>query len=349
MLIHGGDIYTYKGMLDFSANLNPLGLPESVMEAAKRGCEQAAAYPDPLCRELTAAIAEHEGVVAQQVICGNGAADLIFRLAWAVRPKRALLIAPTFAEYEQALASVGCQIEHHYLSEETGWRLGDGYLHDLDSRPDIVFICNPNNPTGVTVEPKLLRQILSKTAALGIRLAVDECFNDFLPDGEEHTLKGRLAKNQHLFILKAFTKTYAMAGLRLGYGLSADMELLRVMQQSAQPWSVSTPAQSAGIAALSEQAYVRRAHALVQAERERLLGELDKLGCRTYDSRANYIFFKSVAGLGEACRRHGVLIRDCANYVGLGEGYYRVAVKLPQENDKLLQCLKIALGELCSD
>lgn len=345
MLIHGGDIYTYKGMLDFSANLNPLGLPKSVLEAAKLGCEGSAAYPDPLCRDLLAAIADHEGVAEKQVICGNGAADLIFRLVWAMRPKRALLIAPGFAEYEQALQSIGCEIEHYYLTEENGWCLDEDYLSALESRPDIVFICNPNNPTGLTVEPKLLRQILARTAELSVRLVVDECFNDFLADGEVHTLKGALAENSHLFILKAFTKTYAMAGLRLGYGLSADEDLLAAMTETAQPWSVSTPAQLAGLAALTEQAYVERARAMVQSERERMTAALREIGCKTYNSCANYIFFRARVGLVEACRKSGVLIRDCANYHGLCDGYYRVAVKLPEENDRLLESLKIALGE----
>lgn len=346
MLIHGGDIYTYKGMLDFSANLNPLGLPDSVVAAAKRGCELGAAYPDPLCRELIAAIAEYEGVVAEQIVCGNGAADLIFRIVGAARPKRALLIAPGFAEYEQALLAVGCEIEYYYLREENGWRVCEDYLRALESRPDIAFVCNPNNPTGLTVEPSLLRRILLRAGELSVRLVVDECFNDFLADGEAHTLKSALSDNPQLFILKAFTKTYAMAGLRLGYGLSADGELLAAMRETAQPWSVSTPAQMAGVAALSESAYVERARVMVQAERVRLLTALEELGCRCFGSEANYIFFKAQAGLTEACRKEGVLIRDCANYHGLGEGYYRVAVKLPQENDRLIDCLKIVLGKL---
>lgn len=351
MLVHGGDIYTYQNMLDFSANLNPLGVPEGVLAAAKRGCELAAAYPDPLCRELVAALAAHEGLPAEQIICGNGAADLIFRLVWALKPRRALLVAPGFAEYEQALASAGCEIEYYYLMEENAWRLRDDYLAALDgcpdncpdNCPDVVFICNPNNPTGLTVEPALLDEILAKCAAKNIRVVLDECFNDFLSDGEKHTKKAELARYRNLFILKAFTKTYAMAGLRLGYGLSADGELLAAMAEIAQPWSVSTPAQMAGVAALAESEYVARARKLVAAERERLLAELNRLGCVTCQSEANYIFFKAAVGLVEEMRREQVLIRDCSNYVGLGGGYYRVAVKLPAENDRLLAALTVAL------
>lgn len=349
MLTHGGDIYTYKNMLDFSANLNPLGLPPAVLQAAEAACAGAAAYPDPLCRELRAAIAEHEGVPAEQIICGNGAADLIFRLVWAEKPRSALLIAPGFAEYEQALNSVGCNIKHYFLTETNGWRLGEDYLAALESCPDMVFICNPNNPTGLTVEPDLLAEMLARCEKLGVRVVLDECFNDFLADGQKHTQKALLGQNRSLFILKAFTKTYAMAGLRLGYGFSSDHDLLVAMEAVAQPWSVSIPAQAAGVAALGERAYVARAQALVGAERKRLAAALKALGCTVFDSEANYIFFKAPVGLCAAMRKEGVLIRDCANYPGLSEGYYRVAVKLPLENDRLVLAMQSALGKLCPE
>ncbi len=346
MYKHGGDIYTYKGMLDFSANLNPLGLPNSVLAAAQAGCAASAAYPDPLCRELTQALAHHEHLSAEHIICGNGAADLIFRLAMATHPGRALLIAPGFSEYEQALLSVNCHIDHFFLREENGWQLDQSYIAALQTRPDIVFICNPNNPTGLTVNQTLLQNIVAATARLNIRLVIDECFNDFLDDGNRHTAKPLLAANSHIFILKAFTKTYAMAGLRLGYGLCTDTALLAAMAEAAQPWSVSTPAQAAGVAALGEHAYVERARQLVAQQRRRLTDGLNSLGCQTYGSSANYIFFRAKPGLTEACRRRNVLIRDCSNYHGLCPGYYRIAVKLPAENDRLLQVLAAALAEL---
>lgn len=340
MLTHGGDIYTYKNMLDFSANLNPLGLPETVLAAAKRGCEVSAAYPDPLCRDLTRAIAAYDGVAAEQVICGCGAADLIFRIVWAKKPRRALLVAPGFAEYEQALRTVGCDIAYHYLMEENGFRLSADYLAQLgEVRPDIIFICNPNNPTGLTVENGLLDKILAECAKMGILAVLDECFNEFLTDGAARTKVGSLADMPNLFILKAFTKTYAMAGLRLGYGLSADVELLAEMAEIAQPWSVSIPAQVAGLAALAETKYVERARLLVAQERERMMAAMRKLGFSVFASEANYIFFKGETGLVEKMRERGILIRDCSNYVGLAPGYYRVAVKLPEENDRLLAAL----------
>ncbi len=346
MHIHGGDVYTYQNMLDFSANINPLGIPESVVKAAAAGAAASAAYPDTQCRRLKAAIADHEQAPQEYIVCGNGAADLIFQLALAIKPKRALLLAPGFHEYEQALRTVGCQVDFFYLKEEDGFRLTDAYLEALTPGVDIVFLCNPNNPTGLAVPRPLLLKILQRCREIGARLVLDECFNDFLDEPDAYTLKPELAACPNLFILKAFTKIYAMPGLRLGYGLCADKALLAALAEVAQPWSVSLPAQEAGLAALKETAYVARARALVQAERERLLAGLSALGCRTYGSMANYIFFRSVPGLAEACRAHSLLLRDCSNYAGLMPGYYRAAVKLPEQNDRLLAVLAAALAEI---
>jgi threonine-phosphate decarboxylase len=349
MHIHGGDIYTYQNMLDFSANINPLGIPESVVKAAAEGAALCAAYPDTQCRELKAALAAHEGIPAENIVCGNGAADLIFALALALRPKRALLIAPGFHEYEQALRAVGCDIQYYYLREENGFTLDEAYLDALTDDLDITFFCNPNNPTGIAMPRDFLLQVLTKCRQNGIRLILDECFNEFLDAPANFSLKPELTQNPHLFILKAFTKLYAMPGLRLGYGFSADEKLLAQLAEVSQPWSVSTPAQKAGLAALKETEYVTQAQAMVKQERTRLLAGLQELGCTTYHSMANYIFFRALPGLTEACRAKNILIRDCSNYVGLGAGFYRIAVKAPDENTRLLEVLKTALNELQSE
>ena len=345
MHIHGGDIYTYQNMLDFSANINPLGIPESVVLAAAAGAAASASYPDPKCRRLKAAIAAHEQTPEEYVVCGNGAADLIFQLALAAKPRRALLLAPGFHEYEQALRTVDCQVDFFYLKEEDGFRLADAYLEALTPGLDIVFLCNPNNPTGLAVPRPALLRILEKCRDIGARLVMDECFNEFLDEPAAYSLKPELSAYPNLFILKAFTKIYAMPGLRLGYGLCADQALLAALAEAAQPWSVSIPAQEAGLAALTETEYVARAKALVKDERERLQDALAALGCRTYGSMANYIFFRSVPGLAEACRAHNLLLRDCSNYQGLCPGYFRAAVKLPEQNNQLLAVLTAVLAE----
>ena len=282
-LVHGGDWAGYRAefgrdALDFSANVSPLGLPEGVARAITAALPTADRYPDPLCRELRAKLALHEGVPAEQILCGNGAADLIFRLVWARKPRRALVTAPTFAEYATALESVGCTVERFFLREQEDFAVTDAFC-------------------------------------AAIRPGVD------------------------LVILKAFTKLYGMAGVRLGYALSADTALLEQMQACGQPWGVSSLAQAAGLAALEETAYVEKVRALIAEQRPRLTAGLRALGLRVLDGRANYLLFQAPETLGEALRQRGAVLRSCANYPGLGPGWYRTAVRTGPENEQLLKLL----------
>ena len=196
-LVHGGDWAGYRAefgrdALDFSANVSPLGLPEGVARAITAALPTADRYPDPLCRELRAKLALHEGVPAEQILCGNGAADLIFRLVWAKKPRRALVTAPTFAEYATALESVGCTVERFFLREQEDFAVTDAFCAAIRPGVDMVFLCQPNNPTGQLTALPLMEQILHRCAACGTLLVVDECFLDFLPDHALHTAKGLL-------------------------------------------------------------------------------------------------------------------------------------------------------------
>lgn len=336
--IHGGDIYRYEGCLDFSANCNPLGTPPSVKEAAVKSLEGMSHYPLVGCGPLKEAIGEYEGVSPSQVICGNGAAELIFSLCRAKKPKKALVTAPTFAEYALALESVDCQVMSFLLKEERGFSLGEDFLEALSGNLDMVFLCNPNNPTGVLIPRELLERILNQCRERQILLVVDECFLDFVEDRAGNSLVREL-EDGGLFLLKAFTKRYAMAGLRLGYGLCGDGALLERMESMTQPWNVSTVAQAAGLAALKEEDYVRRGRELVFREKAYLQERLRTMGFTVYPSAANYLFFQGPEDLFERCLKEGILLRDCSNYPGLGKGYYRAAVKSHKENQRLVQAL----------
>lgn len=336
-LIHGGDVYRNPDCIDFSANINPLGPPDSVKKAVAACVNDIAHYPDVQCKELKKRLGWAEQMEEEALIIGNGAAELIFALGYSLRPKRALLPQPTFAEYEQALLAAGCEVFYYPLSEENGFRLTEDFLQVLTGEIDMVFLCNPNNPTGVLTERDLLIQILNRCKEKQIFLVVDECFLDFVEEAEAFELKEMTGLYSNLFLLKAFTKRYAIPGLRLGYGICQNKELLEKMEQAVQPWNVSVPAQAAGIAALEEDAYVRRAKVLIWEEKAYLRKELIRLGMKCYASEANYIFFRGEKGMCEGCRRQGILIRDCQNYPGLSEGFYRVAVRTRNENKKLIE------------
>ena len=347
-LTHGGDWAGYRAQyghdaLDFSANVSPLGLPQGVANAIAAALPHADRYPDPLCRALRAKLAPHEGIPAESILCGNGAADLIFRLAWAAKPRTALVTAPTFAEYAAALESAGCAVRRHFLQAEVDFAVTDSILSSITPEVDMVFLCQPNNPTGQLTPLPLVERILRRCEACGALLVVDECFLDFLPDCDTLTAK-TLLDSKNLLILKAFTKLYGMAGVRLGYCLCANTALLEAMQAAGQPWAVSSLAQAAGLAALDETAYVAQVRVLIAQQRPRLTAGLRALGLRVLDGRANYLLFQGPETLGDALRQRGVVLRSCSNYPGLDGSWYRTAVRTEPENDELLKTLAEVLA-----
>ena len=339
---HGGGRYGQPVRLDFSVNTNPLGTPPAVMRAVEASAGRLHQYPDPCCRALVAALAAYEGVPEAYILCGCGAAELIFAYCAALRPRRALELAPTFSEYAAALEAVGCQVERYALCPEDGFAVGEGFLQALERTGcDTVFLCNPNNPTGRQIRPEVLEAACGMCMRRGIRLFVDECFLPLSSGGQ--SLKGCLADMPGLFLLKALTKSHAMAGLRLGYCLSGDGTLLEAMSRQSQPWNVPLPAQEAGVAALGERDYLEAALRLIDTERVWLRRELEGLGLSVCPSQANFLLFRSGRELYAPLLERGVLIRDCANYHGLGQGWYRVAVKRREENQALVNALSAVL------
>ncbi|MFA5658801.1 MAG: threonine-phosphate decarboxylase [Oscillospiraceae bacterium] len=335
---HGGDVYSNIIDYDFSANINPLGLPENVRKTLFSSVDSFSAYPDPECRELVKAISCLENIPPEKILCGNGAADLIFRIVFAVKPSKALILSPTFSEYEKSLLSVGCEIEYHFLFEENHFRLDENILEKLTEDTDIFFLCNPNNPTGNIISPELLRLIIKKCAEQKILLIIDECFMDFVFDSEKLSAKNHLESG--VVILKAFTKIYAMAGLRLGYIVCDNTAFLEKIRRFGQPWSVSTPAQLAGITAASELDYRQKTVRIIASEREFLISELTQLGLKAYPSKTNFLLFKSAVPLEEKLLKQRIAIRSCSNFSGLGDDFYRIAVRLHHENLVLMKAIE---------
>jgi len=350
-LLHGGNVYDKNltkwkeaggKILDFSANINPLGMPEGVRRAVLENLTKAEYYPDPLCRKLKAALSEYYHLPEEFFICGNGGADLIYRFVYALRPKRALLTAPTFAEYEEALRQTETELLFYQLPD---FVVGNDILEQMDSQIDVMFLCNPNNPTGLFIDPNLMLRILEKAEQQGIFLFVDECFLDLTGCEERHSLVKFARTYQHLWILKSFTKMYAMPGIRLGYGISQNQELLVRMGAAGQCWGVNVLASEAGVAALKEADYRQQAIILLREERKFLKTELENLGFQVLDGQANYLFFQApgITNLFDRLLPFGILIRRCANYRGLDATCYRVAVKSHEDNLKLIDALKEVL------
>ncbi|MGI5902067.1 MAG: threonine-phosphate decarboxylase CobD [Desulfitobacteriia bacterium] len=352
--VHGGDLYTAqkkvgnKKILDFSVNINPLGIPEGVKEAIKKAIEDCVNYPDPFCRELTRALAAYENTEPENILCANGASELIFRLPVALKPKNALLLAPTFADYEKALRTVDCNIYYYSLEPENDFSLQEDFLELLENRMDMIWICNPNNPTGQGTENALIKRVLEKSSKIRTSyekssiVIVDECFMDFVEEPQNYSVQNLIGSYNNLVILKAFTKAFAIPGIRLGYLLTTNKELINKLRLAGQDWSVSSLAQAAGVRALREEGYLQESLTLVKKERAFLKKELQALGFKVYGSLANYIFFYAPKHreLDKILLSKGFLIRSCANYRGLGFGYYRIAVKKHEDNTKLLDALE---------
>lgn len=338
---HGGDTYALPRLrLDFSVNLNPLGMPQEVKEVLQQQLEQFSCYPDPYCRQLRLALAQQEGLSPQQILCGNGATDLIFRLCACRKPQQALVLAPTFSEYARCVRLFGGQVREYQLRAEQGFMLNEDFLQQLGAELDMVFLCQPNNPSGTLIPAQLLQKIAERCEENNIILLVDECFLAF---SSGSSLLPLLPQYPHLLILRAFTKLYALAGLRLGY-LAGDSSLLQEISRFGAEWSVSVPAQLAGAAALmAEPQWSSKTRQLVAEERAFLSPQLSRLGLTVFPAAANFLLLYSPLPLAEPLLEQGLLVRDCSNFSGLDRHYIRIGLKKRAENMQLLA----ALREIC--
>ena len=341
--VHGGDVYSQPVRLDFSANVNPFGAPEPVKAAVRAAAERLSAYPDPYCGPLREKLAALNGAAREEIICGNGAAELIYTFTAALKPRNALLPVPSFADYESALTAAGCRPVFHPLRRENGFLPTNDILSAIGADTDLLMLCSPNNPTGRSVPRELLLSLLDRCRRTGTWLFLDECFLELVDEDKAFSLAPCLQAGDRVFLLRAFTKAYGMAGLRLGYGLCRNRPLLEAMSRLGQPWNVSTPAQAAGLAALDRPDWPAQARALFRREKPFLSAGLAALGFVPLPGDANFLFFSGTPGLYAALRARGVLIRDCENYRGLRPGDYRIAVRTRPENEELLRIMEEAL------
>ena len=335
--MHGGNDLCLDIKLDLSANLNPLGMPESVRRAVAASAADWERYPDPLCRELRGKLSERLHIAAERIVCGNGADDIIYRTVSALRPRRALICAPAFGEYRKALEEHGCEVSVHMLSEKEDFSLTERIMPEIAGN-DMLMICSPHNPTGRVIEPGLLCEIAAECEKQGTYLLCDESFIDFTGRATELTALNFMSPG--LIVLRSFTKIYAMAGLRLGYAVCGSTDTAGRIAASGQYWSVSAPAMAAGMAALDEEDYVRRTVQLIEREREYLSAELRSFGFRVYPSQADFILFRAFPQLGELLLRQGILIRCCGDYSGLDSSFFRTAVGSHSENMTLIGALR---------
>ncbi|MDW7669123.1 MAG: threonine-phosphate decarboxylase CobD [Bacillota bacterium] len=347
---HGADIYTTAKKLgidenliiDFSSNINPLGIPQGIKEAYCNSLELCEEYPDQHYRKLIEALSENEKVPNDFIFPSNGASESIFRIVQTINPKEALITSPTFGEYEEALDSVHSNINYYPLKEGTNFKVNKDFLDHITEKIDIIFLCNPNNPTGVVVDKSLLEMILNKCLTTSTYFVLDESFIDFLYDSKNYSLVNKINLNKYLIILKSFTKIFAMPGIRLGYCISSDANLISKLKKNGPPWNISTTSEKCGIAAVKEKQYIEKSVKYIISQRNYLIKELEKLELKVFPSKGNYILFKFKGkfDLKKSLEKEGILIRSCYNYKGLDNHYYRIAVKKEFDNNILIDKLK---------
>jgi len=354
--MHGGNIYRLAEGLgikedeiaDFSASINPMGVPGSVLSEIKNNMKRLCNYPDPDANKLRAAISKHIGMDPDSIICGNGSTELIYLIIRALKPEKVLIPAPTFSEYERALndpQKVRCLVlwetngfeisPDKFISAMSGNDSSASYKTSLTTSVDMAFLCNPNNPTGRLLKREAVIKIAEAARELKCFLVVDEAFIDFSPGD---SVVKEVENNPYLIVLKSLTKFYALTGLRIGYGV-VPLSILDVMKAHKEPWSVNTLAQISGIAALNDISYRDESFKLIRNEKKTLEDGFKLLNIQFYPSAANYYLIKLVHGqrIMASLREKGILLRDCSDFIGLDGSYIRVAVKSNKDNMRLLK------------
>jgi threonine-phosphate decarboxylase len=370
MHLHGGNVGAIarkyglreEEIIDFSANINPLGPPSKVIKVLKENIDKIARYPDPEAIRLRKELSKYLKIKPENIIVGNGAVELIYLICRTLRPKRALIVVPTFSEYEFALKSAGCRISFFTLKPNSNFRLNikgliarlkkidlprPFYLSSISLQQKgrgLLFLCNPNNPTGQLISKADMSKIVDIAQKRGVFVVVDEVFMDFVKKNGKETLIYEATERNNLFIIRSLTKFFALPGIRIGYGIG-NKKLLEKLKIHKEYWSVNTLAQIAGIAALKDKGYIKRTKRLIPEERKFLYHKLSKIkGLKPYPSVINFILCRltdrmNSKKLQEALIQKNILIRDCSSFHSLNNKYIRVAVRAHKENLRLINSL----------
>lgn len=346
--MHGGNIYGNEIEYDFSVNLNPLGPPESVRDALAAALNHVEEYPDPEYRELRRGLANYWQLAEEQIVPGNGASELIPGIIRTLSPKTCMVTAPCYSGYETALnaAAPSCRIHRIPLRAENDFTLPENICQEIARvKPNLLILTNPNNPNGKRISANRLREIADACRPAGTVLLVDECFLALSGGNEDSLIHCIRSEALPAVVLRAFTKTFAIPGVRLGYAVCSGFPAARIRRELPE-WNLSVFAQYAGRAALEAAAggtsgYLAASVEMIAREREFLSEELEKLEFRVFPSDANYVLFQSRdRELHQKLLDKGILIRDCRDYHGLTAGFYRTAVRTRRENTALLRCLR---------
>jgi len=354
--IHGGTIYTIaremgiktEQLLDFSANINPLGFSPRVKKTLLQDESRILHYPDRGAYDLVCQLARYHDIPAHSILAGNGSTELIFLLPRVLQPKRALLVVPTFSEYETSICSVNGKVYYFKTLEKDQFCINaERLLRELRKGYDALYICNPANPTGVLTPPDILKEVVNYAHNKSTHVIIDETFIDF---NENRSIKHLVKKYENLYILRSMTKFFGLPGLRAGYVISSEKNIVKLRAQQ-EPWTMNVLAQYASIESLKDRRYISRTILYVQEARRMLMRDLQNILClKIFPSAANYLLLKleksaplTVPRLYERLLQKGIIIRKCDSFEGLDDNFFRVAVRKYNENRRLVKELAEAL------
>ena len=351
---HGEDIYRLaeelkiqeRKIIDFSTSANPLGVSKKVKAEIRKHLKYLHSYPDPEAIRLRKRLAQYHGIAPEMILCGNGSTELIYLIARTLKPKKVLIPAPTFSEYERATIIAqslehGAQIKYFVLKKENNWSINPDEFMTFMKDCNMAFLCNPNNPTGLLLKKDSVLKIAAAARDFKCYLIVDEAFIDYCSD--DSVIK-EVENNPYLIVLRSMSLFYALPGLRLGYGVFPQ-HLIDRLKENKEPWTVNSLAQRAAVVALKDKVYREGTFRLMKEEKKFLEKSFKKIGIEFFQSDVNFYLLKmrNAYEIYQHLKKKGILVWDCSNFKGLDNTYIRVAVKSHKENTILIKELAAVL------
>lgn len=352
---HGSDlekietIYHIKkeDIISFSANVNPLGISNKMKSTLAEHLDAITTYPDREYTALRKAIASYAGTQYENVIVGNGSTELISLFIQLRHPKKAMILGPTYSEYEREISLGNGTTVYYPLREEDNFEINiEDFCASLNDTIDLLVLCNPNNPTSTAVSTKNIRRILDTCMVHGIFVMIDETYVEFVPDVKAVSAVSLTNDYSNLIILRGTSKFFAAPGLRLGYAITGNMDLIREVNTRKNPWTINTLAEIAGRLMFSDIEYIEETRNLITNERNRILNILDRWdSVKYYQPQANFILLRLLnPGIDadfvfDYCIRKGLMIRNCASFPFLDNSYIRFCIMKPEQNAELLGTL----------
>lgn len=358
---HGSDlekieeIYHIKkeDITSFSANVNPLGISPLLRDTLAKHVDAITSYPDREYTQLRKSICAYTGANFENIIVGNGSTELISLFIQTTHPKKALILGPTYSEYEREISLEGGHTLYYPLKEENNFQMDvEDFCSQLNDSLDLLVLCNPNNPTSTAVARKDMRKILDCALQFGISVMVDETYEEFTPEGSKISSIPLTNNYNNLIVLRGISKFFAAPGLRLGYAVTGNPDLLKYINTKKNPWTINSLAEIAGCIMFSDKDYINKTKALITGERQRMYDTLSSWKTvKVYPSCTNFLLVRILREdvtsdrVFDHCIRKGLMIRDCSTFPFLDSSYIRFCVMSPEKNDELLEAFREILGE----